>query len=201
MYKTTRTVGFLALLFLLAGCTAGKDFIRPTSDTFQLGRTSYSQVIQKMGEPKETSDVVKNEKLVKSITYEYVASSVISETSEKGVIAMRALTYSFYNDTLVGQEFFSTFKSDNSNFDNTKVERIKKGQTTRAEVIQMLGKPTASLIPPMVKATSGEAFGYNYKTIGGNLINGLKVFTKTLLISFDDKDFVSDVEYTSSSTK
>ncbi len=90
MYKTTRTVGFLALLFLLAGCTAGKDFIRPTSDTFQLGRTSYSQVIQKMGEPKETSDVVKNEKLVKSITYEYVASSVISETSEKGVIAMRS---------------------------------------------------------------------------------------------------------------
>ena len=46
MYKAFRIGCLVALLFLLAGC-AGKDFIRPTSDTFQLGRTSYSQVVPK----------------------------------------------------------------------------------------------------------------------------------------------------------
>lgn len=198
MYKTLRTAGLLVLLFVLAGC-AGKDFVRPSSDTFQLGRTSYSQVLQQMGEPSKGGDSLKNDKPVKSITYVYASTG--AEPLEEGVIPGRGLTYYFYNDTLVGQEFLSSFKSDNSNFDHTKVESIRKGQTTRAEVIQMLGKPTASFIAPMVKATSGEAIGYTYQTTRGGVFSGFKFFFKILRISFDDKDLASDVEYTSSGTK
>jgi hypothetical protein len=198
MYKNLRTSGLVVLLFVLAGC-AGKDFVRPNSDTFQLGRTSYSQVLQQMGEPRKVGDVLKNEKPVKSITYVYASTG--GEPLEEGVIPARGLTYYFYNDTLVGQEFLSSFKSDNSNFDNTKVANLKKGQTTRAEVIQMLGKSTASLIPPMVKATSGEAIGYTYQTTQGGAFSGFKFFNKILRISFDNKDLVSDVEYTSSGNK
>jgi hypothetical protein len=198
MCKALRTASLLVFLYVLAGC-AGKDFVRPSADTFQLGRTSYSQVVQQMGEPRKVGDVLKNEKPVKSITYVY--ATTVGEPLEEGVIPARALVFYFYNDTLVGQEFLSSFKSDNSNFDNTRIESIKKGQTTRAEVIQILGKPTASHIPPMVRATSGEAIGYTYQTTRRAAFSGFKFFNKILRISFDDKDTVSDVEYTASGDK
>lgn len=198
MCKIFRIIGFLAFIFVLTAC-AGKDFVRPSSETFQLGKTNYSQVIDKMGEPRKIVDTLKNEKSVKNITYVYATSG--GEPLEEGVIPVRALTYSFHNDTLVGQVFLSSFKSDNSNFDSTKVELIKKGKTTRTEVIQMLGKPTALFISPMVKATSGEAIGYTYQTTRGGVYSGFKFFNKNLQISFDDKEVASDVEYSSSENK
>ena len=105
---------------------------------------------------------------------------------EADVIPARALTYYFYNDTLVGEEFISSVKSDNSNFDDKQVEGIKKGQTTRAEVTKLLGEPTATFIPPMVKETSGEAIGYTYQGRGG-LFSGIKNFVKVLRFSLMTK--------------
>lgn len=198
MINTFRIASLIVLLFSLVGC-AGKDFIRPSSDAFQLGQTNYSQVIQKMGEPRNVGDILKNEKSVKSITYVYASAG--GKPLEEGVTPARALTYYFYKDILVGQAFLSSFKVDNSNFDDTKAESIKKGKTTRAEVIQILGEPTATLIPPMVKATSGEAIGYMYQSTRGGAFSGFKFFHKTLQISFDDKNVVSDIEYTSTGNK
>ena len=143
--------------------------------------------------------MLKNGKTVKGITYAYASKG--GEPLEADVIPARALSYYFYNDTLVGQEFISSFKSDNSNFDDKRVESIKKGQTTRAEVIKLLGEPTATFIPPMVKETSGEAIGYAYQATRGGLFSGLKSFVKVLRISFDEKGLVSDIDYTSSDNK
>jgi hypothetical protein len=198
MHKSIRIVYVLALLLALTGC-AGRDFVRPSSNTFTLGQTSYSQVLQQMGEPRNAGEVLKNGKNIKSISYAYASKG--GDPLEDGVIPARALIYYFDNDILVGQSFLSSFKSDSSNFDNTRIESIKKGQTTRAEAIQILGKPTASFIPPMVKATAGEAIGYSYQTTRGSAFTGLKFFRKMLLVSFDDKGLVSDIEYSSSGTK
>lgn len=198
MCKMVRTACLVSLLLVLAGC-AGRDFIRPSSETFKLGQASYSEVIQKMGEPRRAGDVLKNGKNVKSITYSYASKG--GEPLEQGVIPARALAYYFYNDTLVGQDFISSFKSDNTNFDDSKVGSIKKGQTTRREVIQLLGDPTASFIPPMVKETSGEAIGYTYQATSGSVFSGLRSFIKILRVSFDDKGLVSDIEYSSSGSK
>ena len=191
---------FLAVLLIsgLLGC-AGKDFVRPTPETFKLGQTTYSQVIQKMGEPRRAGDTLKNGKNVKAVTYVYASTG--GEPLETGVTPARGQTYYFYNDTLVGQEFISSFKSDNSNFDEKRVEDIKKGQTTRADAIKLLGEPTATFIPPMVKDTSGEAIGYTYQAVRGGLFSGLKNSIKVLRISFDDKSLVSDIDYTSSDNK
>ena len=109
--------------------------------------------------------------------------------------------YYFHNDVVVGQEFLSSFKVDNSNFDETKISTITKGKTTRLEVVQFLGRPSASFIAPMVKETSGEAIGYGYQTTRGSAFSGFKFFNKTLRITFDDKDRVLDIEYASSGSK
>jgi outer membrane protein assembly factor BamE (lipoprotein component of BamABCDE complex) len=102
---------------------------------------------------------------------------------------------------LVGKEFTSSFKSDNSNFDETKIESIIKGKTTRSEVIQLFGKPSSSFIAPMVKETSGEAIGYVYNTTSGGVFSGFMFTSIILKISFDDSNVVSDIDYVVSSNK
>jgi hypothetical protein len=179
-------------LIVLSGC-AGKDFVRPAPDAFRLGETRSAQVVARLGEPRKTGDVLTDDKSVKSITYVYASSG--SEPAEEGVIPARGLTYYFYDDRMVGQEFISSFKADSSNFDETKLETLKKGKTTRAAVIQALGSPTASFIPPMVKSTSGEAIGYTYTATRGGLFSGFRVQVKSLRVSFDESDVVSDIDY------
>jgi hypothetical protein len=181
-------------VLLLVGC-AGTNFVRPDPDTFTLGRTTYAQVVQKMGEPRNVGSGLKNGKQVKTITYAF--ASVTGQPAEAGVHPARALGYFFYHDTLVGQEFISSYMSDSSNFDETKVEQIKKGRSTRADVIALMGKPTATFIAPVVKETSGEAYGYTYQTLRGNAFTGFKHYLKVLRISFDDKGVVSHVDYES----
>jgi hypothetical protein len=198
MYETLRTACLVSLLSALVGC-AGRDFVRPSPQDFTLGKTAYSQVIQRMGEPRRASDILKNGKNVKAITYVYASKG--SEALEADVTPARALTYFFYADTLVGQEFVSSFKSDNSNFDDKLVPSIRKGQSTRSDVITLMGEPTAMFIVPMVKETSGEAIGYTYQAVRGGLFSGIKNSVKSLRISFDDKGVVSDIEYTSSDNK
>jgi hypothetical protein len=198
MLSVLRAVLFAFVLSLLAGC-AGKDFVRPSSEAFRLGQTTHAQVIQQMGEPRKTGDVLKNEKNVNTATYVYAATG--GEPLEEGVIPARALSYYFHNDVLVGQEFLSSFKADNSNFDETKISTIFKGKTTRLEVVQLLGRPSATFVAPMVKETSGEAIGYGYQTTRGGVFSGFKFYNKTLRITFDDKDRVLDIEYASSGSK
>ena len=198
MDRTRMNFGSLFLIAALAGC-AGKDFVRPAPDAFKLGETRYSQVVQQLGEPRKSGDVVRNDKPVKSITYVYASSG--GEASEAGVTPARGLTYYFYNDMLVGQEFLSSFKADSSNFDETKVERIRKGETTRAEVIQLLGAPTASFVPPMARSSSGETIGYAYAAAHAGLFTGFKASVKSLRVSFDDRGLVSEVDYSSAGNK
>lgn len=198
MFSNIR-LGLTAVMFLLLTGCAGKDFVRPSSDTFKLGQTTYSQVIQKMGEPSKTGEVLKNEKNVKTATYSYASTG--GEPLEVGVIPARVLLYYFHNGILVGQEFLSSFKSDSSNFDESKIPSISKGKTTREEVAQLLGSPTATFVYPMANQTSGEAIGYLYHTTRGGAFGGLKFFSKSLRITFDDKDIVSEVEYSASGNK
>jgi len=195
MYKVLRTAFLSSLIFVIAGC-AGRDFVRPNSDTVKLGQTTYSQIVQHMGEPRRISDVMKNGKSMKSISYSYAATG--GEPLEEGVIPARTVAFFFFKDVLVGQRFISSFRSDNSNFDDTKINGILKGKTSRSEVIQLLGKPSASFIPPMVKECSGEAIGYGYQTTRGDVYSGYKSFGKFMTLSFDDRDIVSDIDYSSS---
>jgi len=195
MYMTRRTAVLVALLSMLVGC-AGNNFVRPSTDTFKLGQTTYSQIVKQLGEPRKVGDVLKNGNKIKSITYSY--ATTFGEPLDAGIIPARALEFFFYNDTLVGQQFVSSFKPDNTDFDEAKIDSLIKGQTTRAEVIQLLGNPSSSYIPPMVKETSGEAFGYNYITTRKLFLGGLKFFRKNLKITFDEKGLVLDTDYMSS---
>ena len=69
-------------------------------------------------------------------------------------------------------------------------------------MLSLLGKPTASFVYPMVKQKTGEAIGYTYTTVTrGGGFGRMKVFVKSALISFDEKDVVTEVEFSTSGTE
>ena len=185
-------------LLVLGGC-AGQDFVRSEAADLKVGKSTYAEVVAKMGQPRNTGEVLKNGQTIKTISYAYAATG--GEPLQAGVIPARAMAYYFHGDRLVGQEFLSSFKSDNSNFDEAKVPGIVKGKTTRAEVISALGPPTSIFIKPIVKETSGEAIGYSYQTTSGGVFSGFKFYRKTLVIAFDGADRVLEVDYSTSGSQ
>ena len=198
MMKPIATL-FLALaIAVLTGC-AGRDFVRTDSADLKLGQSTYPQVIAKLGAPRSTGELLKNGETIKTITYAYASKG--GEPLQAGVTPARAMAYYFHRDVLVGQEFLSSFKSDSSDFDETRIAGIEKAKATRAEVIKVLGGPTAFFIRPMVKDTTGEAIGYTYAATSGGVFSGLKFYRKTLRITFDGSDRVLDIDYSTSGTK
>ena len=83
MFKLSKILMSIAITIALAGC-AGKDFVSPTQETVKLGKTTYSQVIQQLGEPRQKGSVMKNDNDLKSINYAYAATG--GEPLETGVI-------------------------------------------------------------------------------------------------------------------
>jgi hypothetical protein len=182
---------------VLSGC-AGRDFVRPASETFRNGHTTYPEIVARFGPPYREGSVVKNDKTVKTIGYAYAAAG--GQPHRAGVTPARAMGFYFYDGVLVGHEFVSSWAEDHSDFDEGKVKDIMKGKTTRAELIALLGKPAGYYIYPMIKTSPGDAAAYVYTETRGSAFN-LSFYRKLLLVTLDAAGVVSDVEFTSSGMK
>ena len=191
--KSLQSIAVISILIILSGCAGtispyNKDFVRPTQETLKLGETTFSQVLQLYGEPKNKGTNLVNDETIHTLQYSY--ASITGEPLEQGILPQRIMHLSFFKDILVGQLFTSTFKSDHSNFDETKINAIVKGKTKRSEVIQLMGKPSGFYIPPIVTASKGVGYLYTTTRIGEKPV---KVYTKSLEISFNENDVVSDI--------
>jgi len=195
MLHQLRVPVLASLLLLLIGC-AGEDFVRPNPETLRLGHTTYAEIIQQMGKPRKTLQQGKDDKKIKSVFYVYSAPN-LGDPLEDGVTPVRVQSYFFHNDVLVGHQFMSTFASDHTNFDETKVAAISKGKTSRAEIIQLVGRPSGIFAPPMVKEPGVEEIAYLYTPTRRSLFGSAK-HTKNLIITFDDQDRVLDVNFKTS---
>jgi hypothetical protein len=193
MFRLLKGLAIFVALGALSAC-AGRDFVRPDDGAFTLGTTTYSEVVQRLGEPRSTGAGVVNGQKVKIVHYSYAASG--GEAVQQDVIPVRSISYFFVADRLAGHSFVSSFKSDNTDFEEGKIGAIVKNKTTRAEVVQLLGRPSASYIPPLTQPTSNSEIGYRYVAVKRGA-GSPKTFRKTLRISFDGADRVSEVEFAS----
>ncbi len=184
----------LGLAVLAAGC-AGTDFTRPAPETLVLGKTTYAEINARYGSPYREGSLLKNDKNVRQATYAYAATG--GEPLVSGVTPARAMTYSFLDQVLVGHEFTSSFKSDNTDFDATRIPQIKKGETTRAQVVALLGPPTGSWIYPMVKNEDDQGLVWIY---GQTRASGfsISVHQKLLVLTVSPAGTVTEVEFTAS---
>ena len=192
MFRLNRMVAAAFAILFFTSC-AGTNFVRPETGAIELKRTTYQDIISQFGKPYQEGTRLKNEAMIKTIIYAY--SSVGGTALYKGVTPTRAMTFHFLDDILVGYEFTSSFKKDNSDFDDSKIPLIRRGVTTRDEVVTLLGEPEGVYTYPLIEGPDHEALVYMY-----NQFRKYKIYQKVLIVSMND-DTVADVEYTTSGNK
>ncbi|SNT24919.1 hypothetical protein SAMN06265795_11926 [Noviherbaspirillum humi] len=175
---------------ILAAC-AGVNFNRPQPGKFQLGRSTQNEIVKEMGDSYKATNMTKNGKAVKAISYGF---SAVQGGSDLRMIPVRVQTFFFYNNTLVGQTFISSFDADNTNFDPEKASTLKKGQSTHSDVIALLGEPSGTYIPPMSKALSKKTISYQYTARRTAPFGKIEIERKSLSISFNENDVIEDIE-------
>jgi len=183
-----KIVIFVILSALLTAC-AGTNFVRPADNTFKLGKSTKQEVINAMGKPMVTSQALKNDVPVETIAYNYAAGA---QSLVGGVTPARSTAFSFANGILVGQIFSSSFAEDKTDFDETKVSDIRKGKTTKDEVIKLLGRPSGHIIYPLIAPKDGTGLVYQYNQTKGTAFT-LKLYAASLVVTVGKDNVVTDV--------
>jgi hypothetical protein len=145
------------IMLMLAACSAGVDFKRPDVATLKLGKTNEEEIRRPYGEPVSHSKITANDTIIQILRYSYAEAAPYVEK-----VPARAMVYSFDEGKLVGFDYSSSFSGDKTDFDDSLVTKIKRGETTRAEVVQLLEKPTGEFIYPatLVNAPTQRAYSY-----------------------------------------
>ena len=189
--KPRRLGALLLLLVALGGC-AGRDFSRPTAESFALGKTTEREIRQRFGDPYRQGSVMRNGETMKTVTYAYAAGA---GSLGGGLTPSRGVAFYFWNDVLVGHEFTSSFDEDKTDFDVAKVPQIRKGESTEAAVTALLGPAPGSYIYPMIPDKTARALVYLYTQTRGSALS-LKHYQQLLLVTLGANGVVSDVQLT-----
>jgi outer membrane protein assembly factor BamE (lipoprotein component of BamABCDE complex) len=189
--KSMRSISMLGLLFVftaLSGCASAPNFVKPEPEKLTLGKSTSDDVLKLVGSPTAQSDTQLNNEKVHVVQYARHESPKFWGI----VIKHRDLTYTFFNDVLVGDEFNSTFDDEATEFDTDKVSQIVKGKSTRADVFALLGKPAGELLYPIIADKSGSGVVYEYSAAR---FAGILTSTTSYLavITFDNKNTVTNV--------
>ena len=138
----------ITAVIFLAACGAGRKFERPQPETLTLGQTTPKEILQRFGKPsfKHSTNSGGKERL-HYFGYSYV-NSILGQAAFKAVIPARSSAFYFLDDILVGYYFTSSFRNDSTYFEPKKVKQIKKGITTRVQVINLLGTSYGEFLFP-----------------------------------------------------
>ncbi len=196
-----RSIATLMIITLLAfSCvgTSGTNFERVKEETVSLGLSTYDDIIAIMGDSFKEDVYIKNNKQFKLIGYTY--SSTGGAATSKRVVATRHHMFIFYQDILVGHDFISSWQEDQTNFDETKVEQIKKGKSTEEDVKNLLGRPSGKLIYPLSKEKGAEVLLYSFHE-ARQYAYTIESFQKSLHIECDHSGTVTEIEYSQTGNK
>lgn len=188
--KLIRTFALVGVLALLSGCSA-TNFVRPANETLTLGKSTTADITKLVGPPTSRKDDVQmNGEKVQLMNYFHLEGASFWGL----IVPQRSLTYTLFNDTMVGEEFNSTFDVEKTEFDGSKAAAIQKGKSTRADVIGLMGKPSGEVIYPIIKDKNGRGlvYAYTYARFAGMLTSYNNYL---LVVTLDEQNIVTDVSY------
>ncbi len=186
-----RTFVAAALLAALTGCASGPVFVKPEPEKLVLGKSTKDDVLRsQQAKPISQQEITLNGEKVLAINY----ATGESPKFWGMLIERRFGSYTLFNDVLVGQEFNSTYDGESTDFDTTKIPQIVKGKTTRSEVIALLGKPSGTVIYPVIadKKGSGLVYGYTWARFAGMLTMSK---TNLVVVTLDENNIVTNVSF------
>jgi|WetSurMetagenome_2_1015567.scaffolds.fasta_scaffold160083_2 outer membrane protein assembly factor BamE (lipoprotein component of BamABCDE complex) len=182
------------LIFLFIGtmlvmdCAVGVNFVRPSDEKVALGLTTKSQIVAMMGEPNFKGEEYTNGERMEWISFAFVDMN--GEPVFKGVTPSRAIAFFFHNDTLVGKEFVSSFKSDNTYFSPKKAKSVKQGMN-RTDVENLLGKPNGEYWYPMTSDKARKGISYLFSRT-----KNIKSNRNILVLEIDTNNVVQKSNFT-----
>jgi hypothetical protein len=195
-----RPLAVLCLVLLTAACgSVGRDFPTPANDEMTLGQMTPTEAFKRFGEPFRKSVVASSGgNLNVQTTDERPAS--LRPAAVEGVTQVwtyiytvssgsRSMLLTFWNDRLVFYNFASNFSDQSTNFEEGKVSEIRRGSTTYADVVALLGKPSGQGVFPVV-ATRGHRLVV-YQSGKSNSQTRTMAF-KRLELAVDARDVVVD---------
>jgi hypothetical protein len=189
---TSRLTACLALAFVVGGCAGSSSSVsKQPDDGFVLGQTTRQEILQRLGSPYREGTVTKNGKQLKTMTY---AFGMGGTPIRPGVNAARGQGFYFLDDKLAGYDFASSWKEDQTDFDAGKLPGIKKGVSTRDDVVRMIGRPGGRYAYPLIADQNRQADVYLYAESRGGPIN-VKFYQKHLIVTYDERGVVSNVDY------
>jgi hypothetical protein len=165
-----RTLPMLALLLLAGGCLPiGRQFVRPTPNTFRLGQSTVEDVKKVLGDPSDQRAWARNSGVLldpptplptlfgsapvsgamRELTYSYLWR--FGEASTRGVDPSKRLRLWFWNDRLIGYRASSSFKEDSTDFDDAKVADVTPWKSQRDDVVRLLGQPSGVAGYPLTR--------------------------------------------------
>jgi hypothetical protein len=187
---TPRVAARAAILaVVLAGaCLLGADFSRPDPASFTLGQTTEQEIRARFGKPSGQVNARVGDKLVTTLRYAYAEARTVA-------VPVRIMAYAFHEGRLVGFDYMSSFAADQTVFDELAAKRIRRGISTRAEVLDLMGKPSGQFIYPSSYAglPGHHADVYSHSR-SEKLPSGvtLETTTKVLTVVFDEHDVVAE---------
>ena len=183
--RRSERVGILAAV-LAGACLLGADFSRPDPASFTLGETTEQEIRARFGKPAGEAATRVAGKLVTTLRYSYAEARSIA-------VPVRTMAYAFHEGRLVGFDYMSSFAADQTAFDELALKRIKRGETTRPEALDLVGKPGGQFIYPSAYATAPGRRADVYSHSRSEKLSAgvtLETTTKVLAIMFDEHDVV-----------
>lgn len=190
-----QAVGFL--LGLVALPCAGQELARQPDESLVLGQTTAQEIEQRLGSPSRTAETVRDGKRVVTRIYIFSVSPSSWGAVALDVTPWRTQSFHFFEDRLVGHDFVSSWKSDNTDFDAANVPKIQKGTSSRADVAKLMGPPHGRLMYPMLAGPEDQGDVYLYTQRAGWALSW-RLYRKSLIVRYDKHAIVSEVTYTES---
>jgi len=191
----------VAWLFILGGCastsgTLDRNFVRPGAEEWVLGKARYSDIVAKYGPPSDEHMLRGQTPPLKHVSYTFLRGE--EPAIAPGIIPVRSIAFYFHNDVLVAESFYSTFRSDHTNFDESKRSQIVKGKTKASDVVALLGRPASKSIDPLARSKERQAtYGYVFITVADSILP--TTTTKQLVVVIGEDHVVTDSSFEMSS--
>ncbi|HVO89297.1 MAG TPA: hypothetical protein VMV45_12200 [Casimicrobiaceae bacterium] len=176
-----------ALAATLGGCfTVGTPFNSAAPDQLRLGQTTSNQVIALVGPATNATTPTVNGVTLQCLDYDSYKAGGTAQG--KGLLG-RSASYCFLDNVLVAYVVSSNIDAESSDFDVQKALTVTRGMT-RAQVVDLLGKPAGAAVYPFVNA-GGTEVRYSYTDYTGTF-STKRTTAKDAYFEFDGNDIVVD---------
>jgi hypothetical protein len=191
-----RTSFLLFLALFLCSCSAGLRFNHDKVAALELRQLRSTEYVNLFDEPFRTSNTVTADGKYKHAWYYSAIRDYLI-----GNVSRRTLLLEFKDDELNAYLYTSSFDTDRTQIDLSKVDRIKIGASSKNDLLPLLGKPSGKALCPSVWgefkdkcAKASEVWAWMKIDKTGSVLRIDNRGSKSLFVAFDPAGLVVDLK-------